>query len=162
MSDTAPQAPKGLPYRIPNTGGSPRWATPDNRIIEIDVIFEHIGTIAVRYACAAIDPSAPHSEEIFARASAGEFGDIATYQPPAPVVPAQISMAQFRKALLASGLLDDVESLMSRPDTSRSLGIDWEYATEVRRSAPQWADLFARIDKTTTDLDAVFLLAKTL
>lgn len=162
MSDTAPQAPTGLPYRIPNTGGSPRWASPDNRIIDIDVIFEHIGPVAVRYTCAAIDPSAPHSEEIFTRASAGDFGEVAAYQPPAPVPPAQVSMAQFRKALLASGLLDDVESLMMHPDTSRSIIIDWEYATEVSRAAPQWTDLFARLDKTTTDLDAVFLLAKTL
>lgn len=75
---------------------------------------------------------------------------------------AKVSMAQFRKALLQIGLLDDVEAVMAAPDTPAAIKIDWEYATEVRRAWPAWAAFLPLIDKTEADLDAVFALAATL
>ncbi len=59
-------------------------------------------------ACAS-DPGHPHGENIFARAVAGDFGPIAPYVPPAPLVPDRVSSRQFRLQLLALGLLDTVE-----------------------------------------------------
>lgn len=75
---------------------------------------------------------------------------------------AVISMAQFRKALLAAGLLDSVISVMNDPATPQVIAIDWEYATEVRRVWPMWSQFLPLIGKTEADLDAIFDLAKTL
>ena len=52
--------------------------------IDVTVTFATIGT--VRHTASRYDPSAPHSEEIYARAIAGEFGTIApaTGAPPSP------------------------------------------------------------------------------
>ncbi len=70
-----------------------------------------------------------------------------------------VSMAQFRKALLAAGLLDDVLAIMADPATPRAIVIDWEYASEVRRDWPAWAQFLPILDKTDADLDALFIAA---
>jgi hypothetical protein len=65
---------------------NPSTANPQHVIdgfIDITVAFATIGT--VRFTAARHDPGAPHSEEIYARALAGEFGPIAAAStPPTP------------------------------------------------------------------------------
>lgn len=64
----------------------PSTANPqhiDDGFIDVTVTFSTIGE--VRYTAARYDPLVPHSEEIYARAIAGEFGPIAPApEPPAP------------------------------------------------------------------------------
>lgn len=76
----------------------------------------------------------------------------------APVV--IVTPRQFRRALLAADLLDDVEALMLEPETPRALKIDWEFATSICSDDPAWSDLIARIGKTQADLDALFEAAQ--
>lgn len=75
---------------------------------------------------------------------------------------ANVSMAQFRKALHQVGLLGAVTAVMAAEGTPEAIKIDWEYATEVRRAWPAWGEFLPLIDKTESDLDAVFALAATL
>ena len=80
-------------------------------MVDVRVIFPHIDMTARDYTAAQSDPGWEHSEEIFARAVAGEFGAIWPYvAPPAPV-PASISDRQFAHELRARGIISQAEAL---------------------------------------------------
>jgi hypothetical protein len=71
---------------------NPSTANPQHVIdgfIDITVAFATIGT--VRFTAARVDPGAPHSEELYARALAGEFGPIAAAPAPPPPAPNYIA-----------------------------------------------------------------------
>jgi hypothetical protein len=53
-----------------------KWADAATSLIAADVTFEEIGTVS--FTASPNDPE-EHGREIFARASAGEFGSIAPY-----------------------------------------------------------------------------------
>ena len=57
-----------------------------------------------------------------------------TYVQPEPVitVPQVITIRQAKLALLAAGLLDDVDAAVA--NASRAVQIEWEYAAEVARN----------------------------
>ena len=75
----------------------PRYADNSGKFINLNVFFAHLGEI-VRYTAAEVDLSCEHSEELFQRANAGEFGPIAPYVEP-PAAPDYIA---FWDALTAS------------------------------------------------------------
>jgi hypothetical protein len=81
---------------------------------------------------------------------------------PKPVVPHTVTMRQARLALLAVGLLDDVEDAIEAiPDlkTRRAAQIDWEYATDVRRDSPLIAQLGPNLGLTDAQIDELFIAA---
>jgi hypothetical protein len=86
-----------LEYSVPE-GSTPRWANAEGTQIDIDVFFPHLG-LTVPYTAAQSDPGYPHSEEIFERAAAGEFGPITPYVPPAPTAVDIIAERDRRLAL---------------------------------------------------------------
>lgn len=68
---------------------SPRWADESGQYINCMVSFPHIMAGApISYTAGRSDPGYPHSEEIFARAIAGEFGPVAPYEPAVVDLPA--------------------------------------------------------------------------
>jgi hypothetical protein len=69
-----------------------------------------------------------------------------------PPVPSVVTMRQARLALLAAGLLDDVEAAITT-DADR---IEWEYATTVMRDSPLVQSLSASLGLTDAQLDALF------
>ena len=75
-----------------------------------------------------------------------------------PVVIPDISMRQARLALLADGLLDDIESAMSTPEYK----IWWEYSTVVERNNYLVKDILAILGKSEADIDEMFLRASQL
>lgn len=76
----------------------PRWADEAQTVIDLTVKFAHFDE-ELPFSAQPIDPAA-HGRELFERASAGEFGDIAPWTPPSQEeIAAQIRMA--RNALLA-------------------------------------------------------------
>jgi hypothetical protein len=82
--------------------------------------------------------------------------DVAAVQPDIVV-----SARQFRLALLDLDLLETVEAIVADTKTPRQIRIEWEYSTELRRSAAVWQQMLTFAGKTEADLDAVFALAAT-
>ena len=67
---------------------------------------------------------------------------------------------QISKALLAVGLLDDVEAAVAGADRVVQLG--WMRAQEFKRLDPLVVTLGAAVGKSDTELDSIFELAMTL
>lgn len=82
------------------------------------------------------------------------------FEPPAPeppAVPVAISPLQARRALLAAGLLDDVEAALA--EAPRETQLAWEYAVELRRDDPMLIAVAAALGLTEEQVDALFLAA---
>ena len=75
-----------------------------------------------------------------------------------PVVIPDISMRQARLALLADGLLDDVEAALDTPEYK----IWWEYSTVVERDNYLVNDIFKMLGKTDSEIDQMFIGAAKL
>jgi len=75
-----------------------------------------------------------------------------------PVVIPNISMRQARLALLADGLLDDIEAAMSTPEYK----IWWEYSTVVERNNPLVEQVLATLGKSNAEIDQMFIGASQL
>lgn len=77
---------------------------------------------------------------------------------PAPIEPEKridvVTMRQARLALLAAGLLDEVDAIVSQDPAAK---IEWEYATTVERSHP----LIALLNLEDEVIDQLFELAAT-
>lgn len=87
--------------------------------------------------------------------------------PPAPVIiPAVVTMAQARKALILGGI--SIASVNTAIDgivdaTERELAqTDWEYSATVRRDSALVTSLGPILDLTDEQIDDLFLLADTL
>lgn len=88
---------------------------------------------------------------------------VASYVPPAPKpvqVPQVITIRQAKLALLAAGLLDDVDSAVASAD--RATQIEWEYATEVHRSWPTISAVATVAGLTSEQVDNLFIAASNL
>lgn len=77
--------------------------------------------------------------------------------PPAKVVPQQVSMRQARLALLDAGLLDDVEAVIGA--AGRAAQIEWEYAATVDRNHPVITIVQQQQSMTDSQIDALFTSA---
>ena len=75
-----------------------------------------------------------------------------------PVVIPTISMRQARLALLAEGLLDDVEAALSTPEYK----IWWEYSTVVERNNYLVNDVLKILGKSDEEIDQMFIGASQL
>lgn len=75
-----------------------------------------------------------------------------------PVVIPDISMRQARLALLADGLLDDVEAALSTAEYK----IWWDYSTTVERSNPLVIEVLTALGKTSEEIDQMFIGASQL
>lgn len=88
---------------------------------------------------------------------------VASYVPPPPEpvqVPQVITIRQAKLALLAAGLLDDVDAAVAAAD--RATQIEWEYATEVHRSWPTLTAVQAVAGLTDEHVDSLFIAAAAL
>ena len=75
-----------------------------------------------------------------------------------PIVIPDISMRQARLALLADGLLDDIEAAMSTPEYK----IWWEYSTVVERNNPLVEQVLSILGKSDAEIDQMFIGASQL
>lgn len=78
---------------------------------------------------------------------------------PVPTVPQFVSRFQARAALHLAGLLDDVEALMTAPDTPALAKLAWTDAQEFERQSPTIAALAGAVGLTEQDIDALFITA---
>ena len=87
----------------------------------------------------------------------------ANYVPPPPdpvPVPQIITIRQAKLALLAAGLLDDVDTAVAA--APRAVQIEWEYAAEVHRSWPTLAAVQVIIGLTDEQVDNLFIAGAAL
>lgn len=75
-----------------------------------------------------------------------------------PLVIPTITMRQARLALLAAGLLDEVEAAITTPSDR----IWWDYSATVERSHPLVDSVLRALDKTPTQINALFITAALL
>ena len=136
---------------------APRWANEENSAITLDVKFDHL-PMSVPFTATPFDAE-EHGRELFARAAAGEFGDVAAYVAPPVVtpVPAKVTRFQAMAALLNAGLLDDVDAIMAEASTPALYKLAWREATEFERASPTIAALADRLQLTPAQVDALFI-----
>ena len=75
-------------------------------------------------------------------------------------VPQVVTTRQAKLALLQAGLLDDIETAIAQAD--RATQIEWEYATEFKRTWPTLLAMQTTLGLTDQQLDDLFTLAATL
>lgn len=90
-----------------------------------------------------------------------ETGEVEVIEVPdeAAAAPEAVTMRQVRLALLAAGLLGQVDSaLAALPSPQREAAqIEWEYAAEIRRDSPTMAMMGAALGLTDEEIDALFV-----
>lgn len=146
------------------TAKSPSWADAKKSRINLRVQFEELPGEELPFTAAPTDPEA-HGRDIFQRAVAGEFGPVAAFVAPTPVIPASVTMRQARLALLGVGLLDGVEKAMAAiPDATqrRAAQIEWEYSAEVHRDRPWVVSMSTALGLSSAQLDQLFVQAAQL
>lgn len=81
-----------------------------------------------------------------------------------PPIPASVSPAQAREALLEAGLLDAVTMFLDTlpPEQAARAKLKWEYATSVERQSPLVALLQHSLQLTDGQVDALFTRAAEL
>ncbi len=100
-----------LKYTVDAANAMPRWANAEATRIDITVLFPHISTAPIRFTSAEMDMGCKHSEDIFARAKAGEFGTIAPYEPEQAPVPFDLRRLQFCREMRKRGLFSQAEAV---------------------------------------------------
>lgn len=82
-----------------------------------------------------------------------------------PQAPQQVTMRQARLALLAAGLLDDVEEAIAAipdPVQRKAAQIEWEYASMVERQSAFVQQLAVGLGLSTEQMDDLFMQAAAL
>lgn len=113
---------------------------------------------------ASPDDTEPLGKELYAKAIAGDYGDIQPYvepEPLPPVIPSVVTMRQARLALLQAGLLPLVETAIASME-SPAAQIEWDYSQEVNREQPLVKQLAEALNLTSDQLDNLFLEASKL
>lgn len=126
----------------------------ENGSINSIVEFEEIGEVPF---CISPYDVEEHGREAWARARSGEFGEIAPYVEPKPLpiqVPTQITPRQARLALLAVGLLDEVEILLAN---DKAMQIWWEYSLDIQRNHEHIVTMGSALGLTESQLDELFI-----
>lgn len=142
---------------------NPRYATPDNQSIVLEVLFSDSTSHEPLVARATDAPTAAY----FASAIEGEYGEIEAYaEPPAPPVsvPASVTQRQARLMLHRQGVLSGVETVidaMAEPMRTEAR-IEWEYASAILRDSPLVAAMGAALELDEAGLDALFIAAAEL
>lgn len=76
------------------------------------------------------------------------------------IVPDKVTPLQARKALLAVGLLDTIESAIeaiSDPEQKRLTRMSWEFATAIYRNDPLISSMAATMGMTSQQIDQLFI-----
>lgn len=96
----------------PVTARNPRYASADGAAIDMLVVFEaQSGELQDEWPFTARAGEPGYVGDLHARAVQGDFGAVAPFVPPQPVVPAEISDRQFFQQLALSTIITQQEAL---------------------------------------------------
>jgi hypothetical protein len=141
------------------SAANPRYLNAEGTAITLDCEFSHLPGEIHPFCAMPIDVEA-HGREVYARAVAGEFGQITPYVAPPPVIPKVVTMRQAKLALLQQGLLASVNAAIEQSDEAAK--IEWQYATEVKRDNSLVQAIASQLSLTKQQLDELFVLANSL
>lgn len=134
-----------------------RYVKADHSAIDMDVFFTALNE-TVPFTATSSDPE-PHCVELYNRAAAGDFGEIAEYVEPPPVVPVSVTAAQGGIALIQAGLMDDVQAVVDAPETPAEVKWAWTHAQDWQRNSPALNYLADQAGITQTQMDDLFIAA---
>lgn len=120
---------------------------------------QDIGTIQ-RVSDGAFIPTNPENADYAAVLAWVSAGNTIAPADSVSVVPDVVTMRQAQRALLAAGLLDQVNAAIAQ--SPREAQIDWERAQDVERSNPLVASLAAVLGLDDAALDGLFITAAQL
>ena len=136
---------------------NPVWANAEETAINLEVEHPKFGWIPFT---ANKNDVESYGAECFESAVSGEFGEIADYIEPEPIVPDTINARQLRLELLEREVTGDevVKSINSIDDVQQREAalIEWEYATEFPRLNPTVDLMGEALGLTPTELDAIW------
>jgi len=138
---------------------NPVWGNAENTSVVVECNFEHLPEEFVPFRAIANDVE-KHGKEIFACAIAGDFGPIAPYVAPPPVIPNVVTMRQAKLALLQQNLLNSINTAIDQ--AGEAAKIEWQYATEVKRNNALVQAISAQLNLTEQQIDELFTLAASL
>ena len=81
---------------------------------------------------------------------------------PLAPVPESVSKFQAKAALLQNNLLDDMETLINDPNTSRIIKLAWQDAQVFYRNSPTVTTIAQSLNLTDIELDNLFRLAASI
>jgi hypothetical protein len=143
----------------------PTWADRDHTVINVLVSFGGLGEVPFT---ASAQDTTPHGQEIWARAIAGEFGEVAPYVAPPesePEVPQTVTRAQGKAALIQAGLWPAVQAYVqgiADPTQQALAEVALHDTLEWHRSSPFLGAAAAQLGLTDDDLDDLFRAAGTI
>ncbi|NYT38856.1 hypothetical protein ERD78_18930 [Allopusillimonas soli] len=133
------------------------YTASDGSLIGMDVFFVELGETVPFNACAA-DIEA-HGVELYNRAVAGDFGPIAPFVAPAPIIPQRVTAAQGGIALIQAGLMDAVQAAVDDAQTPAEVKWAWAKARDWERPSPALAYLADKAGITSAQMDDLFTAA---
>ena len=77
-------------------------------------------------------------------------------------IPEKVTIRQAKLALLAYGILDEVDAILQSPNIPRKTKIEWEYANEIERRWVDESGVLSYLGFEKEQLDELFLYASSL
>lgn len=121
---------------------NPRFTASDHSLIDMDVVFRHLGEAPMPFTASPND-TAEYGRELFARAIKGDFGPIAPYQPPTYTDEQLAQMARDKRDQLLGEAAIRIAPLQDAVD----IGEATDAETALLKSWKQYRVALNRIDQ---------------
>ena len=134
-----------------------QWGDAENTFITMEI---KIGDEWLPFAANPQDPER-HGRECYEKAKSGDYGEIADYVEPEPVVPEVIDARQIRLGLMDLNIsTDDVEQAIEGINDSaakETAKIDWGFSQTFPRSNPSVVAIGAALGLSDKDMDELWI-----
>ena len=137
-----------------------QWADAAHTLLNADVLFEQLSSMGHVPFTTTDNADTKHGQEIWDKANAGDYGVIAEYVEPPPVIPDRVSARQFGLQLIALGLKSQVDAWIASQDASTQWAYD-KSSTFVRTDEMMQSG-FAALGFSTEQINQFFLAASLL
>lgn len=142
---------------------NPVWADEAQTTILLDVFLDDEPTIPSKMVVRA-SAREDYIRDLFMVATAGQFGPIAPYEPPAVTYP-DLTARQLRLGLLGAGvtpaMVDQIILQLPSPQ-KEAAQIEWEYANVYHRDHPLVSQIAPAFNLTTEQVNQLWLAAAEL
>ena len=139
---------------------NPRWADAGHTLLDADVVFQELESLGASPFTTVADADTNHGVEIWTKANAGDYGAIAEYVEPPPVIPDRVTSRQFGIQLIRAGIKDEVDAWIATQDAETQ----WAYnkSNTFVRTDEMMQNGFTALGFTPQQIDDFFLAASLL